>query len=168
MLSFHNDPKIKKKYLARVIAHRKADEIIKGKYWEGGKGCAVGCAIHSGNHSLYESELGIPEWLARVEDVLFEGMENKIAMKWPERFFKATPLGKDLNKIKAPFLIFVLESALEKFDHDKYPECKKTIGTVIELYKEGCEDQVRDDGIQGKSKNGKARDSRESKRAPSQ
>lgn len=32
MRAFHNDIKIKKKYLKRVISHRKADEIIKGKY----------------------------------------------------------------------------------------------------------------------------------------
>jgi hypothetical protein len=45
LIAFHNDQKIKDKYLARVEAHRKADEIIKGKYWENGKGCAVGCTL---------------------------------------------------------------------------------------------------------------------------
>ncbi len=44
--AFHNNPKVKSKYLARVKAHEKADEIIKGTYWQGGKGCAVGCTIH--------------------------------------------------------------------------------------------------------------------------
>lgn len=46
MKAFHNDKKIKAKYLARVKAHIKAGEVIKGKYWENGKGCAVGCTIH--------------------------------------------------------------------------------------------------------------------------
>lgn len=54
MKSFHNDQKIKTKYLARVRAHQKADEIIKGQYWEDGKGCAVGCTLHSSNHNAYE------------------------------------------------------------------------------------------------------------------
>lgn len=31
MLAFHGNPKIKQKYLDRVIAHGLADEIIKGQ-----------------------------------------------------------------------------------------------------------------------------------------
>ena len=54
MEAFHNDPSIKEKYLTRVQAHYKADEIIQGKYWENGKGCAVGCTIHSSDHKNYE------------------------------------------------------------------------------------------------------------------
>lgn len=38
MKAFHNDSKIKAKYLKRVQAHFKSDEIVKGKYWEDGKG----------------------------------------------------------------------------------------------------------------------------------
>lgn len=37
MKAFHDDLKIKEKYLSRVRAHKRADEIIKGKYWEDGK-----------------------------------------------------------------------------------------------------------------------------------
>src|ERR1700689_2130415 len=33
MLSYHSDPAIKARYLARIEAHADADEIIKGKYW---------------------------------------------------------------------------------------------------------------------------------------
>src|ERR1700730_6830463 len=100
MKSFHNDPKIKAKYLKRVKDHFKADEIVKGKYWENGKGCAVGCTIHDSNHKLYETELGIPEWLARVEDTIFEGLPNERAKLWPEQFLKAIKPGKNLNKIE--------------------------------------------------------------------
>jgi len=66
MLAFHNNPAIKEKYLARVRAHRVADEIVKGRYWENGKGCAVGCTLHSGKHMSYESELGIPVALGSI------------------------------------------------------------------------------------------------------
>lgn len=62
--SFHGDPAVKEKYLGRVRAHAAADELIHGVYWEGGKGCAVGCTVHSGDHTAYEVELGLPEWLA--------------------------------------------------------------------------------------------------------
>lgn len=134
MKAFLNDPAIKGKYLSRVKAHASADELVKGLYWENGKGCAVGCTVHSSNHGAYETELGIPGWLARLEDVIFEGLPNKSAMKWPEKFLRAIPVGGDLNVVKSPFLIFVLESTLDKFDHKTFPAVKKAIDDVIELY----------------------------------
>jgi len=91
--AFLNDKKIKQKYIKRLEQHYKHDEIIKGKYWEDGKGCAVGCTVHSDSHKCYESELGIPEWLAYLEDRLFEGMTNDKAKEFPLRFIKAIPVG---------------------------------------------------------------------------
>ena len=80
MLSFHNDPAIKAKYLDRVKAHAKADRLIQGTGWKGGKGCAVGCTLEAYDHSLYPIELGLPEWLARLEDRIFEGLPKAEAM----------------------------------------------------------------------------------------
>lgn len=39
MKAFHNKQKIKDLYLKRLKDHYDADEIIKGTYWENGKGC---------------------------------------------------------------------------------------------------------------------------------
>jgi hypothetical protein len=114
MQAFHNDKKIQDKYLGRVRAHAKADEIIKGQHWQDGKGCAVGCTIHSGNHLAYETELGIPQWLAKLEDRIFDGLPNEMAKEFPIEFIEAINIGADLNKIKIPMLIFIVESALEK------------------------------------------------------
>lgn len=93
MLSFHNDIKVKNKYLKRVNDHFKADEIIKGEYWENGKGCAVGCTVHSSNHMAYEIELGIPEWLAILEDRVFEGLPNDKAKAFPKEFLSSIRIG---------------------------------------------------------------------------
>lgn len=41
LLSYHGDKAVKAKYLRRVRAHEKADEIVKGTYWQNGKGCAA-------------------------------------------------------------------------------------------------------------------------------
>src|SRR3990167_744097 len=108
MNSFHSDPKIKEKYLSRVQAHAAADEIIKGKYWVEGKGCAVGCTVHSSDHSAYESELGIPRILARLEDGIFEALPNELAMTWPARFLESVPVGADLSMIWPKFVIWML------------------------------------------------------------
>ena len=108
MLSFHNDPAVKGKYVARLQVHHAADEIVQGKYWENGKGCAVGCTIHGSDHKAYEDELGLPEWLARLEDVIFEGLPNDKAKDFACDFLEAIPVGKDLNRVKWQFCAFVL------------------------------------------------------------
>ena len=135
MLSFHGKEKIKEKYLKRLKNHYDADEFVKGKYWEKGKGCAVGCTIHGSDHSRYETEIGIPEWVARVEDKIFEGLPDNIAKEWPLKFLKSIPVGVDLNKIKIQFLIFIVESVIDKFDHNKFHRIKSEIKKVISKLK---------------------------------
>lgn len=103
MKSFHNNPTIKAKYLERITAHEKADEIVKGIYWEEGKGCAVGCTVEKSDgtqHSSFETELGLPEWLARLEDTIFEGLPNEEAKTFPRRFLEAINVGSDLTAVK--------------------------------------------------------------------
>jgi len=88
--------------------HKEADEIIHGKYWEDGKGCAVGCTIHSSDHSAYETELGIPQAIARLEDSIFEGLSNGDAKLFPEQFLTAINVGADLTGVADRFLYWLL------------------------------------------------------------
>jgi len=138
MLSFHNDIEVKRKYVARTEAHRKADRIIRGTGWENGRGCAVGCTLEAYDHSRYPIELGLPEWLARVEDTLFEGMSLDRSTLWPSEFLMAIPVGvteKQFTlKVKAPFLVMVLEGTLENFDNNKFPEVTAAIRGSIALW----------------------------------
>src|SRR5580693_8962583 len=112
MQAFHNEEKTKQTYLARVRAHREADEIIKGRYWENGKGCAVGCTVHSSNHAAYEQMFGIPQTLARLEDRIFEGLPNEDAKAWPVSFMSAIEPGADLSRVHWQFLHWVLTDEL--------------------------------------------------------
>lgn len=137
MQAFHNDPAIKQKYLDRVRKHREMDNLIQGTGWENGKGCAVGCTLENYDHFRYPIELGIPTWLAMVEDKIFEGLPQNKAMDWPERFLSAIRVGDNLERVKAPFLIFVLESALEAFDHDEFPKVKAVLDDLIRLFESG-------------------------------
>lgn len=135
LLSFHSDPAIKEKYLARVHAHQAADEIIKGTYWESGKGCAVGCTIHSGKHLDYEKELGLPEWLAHLEDGIFENLPNEDAMRWPVEFLEAIPVGVDLEPVKRRFFIWLLtdetDGLINKVEDKKI---KQLISVIARLW----------------------------------
>jgi hypothetical protein len=132
MLSFHGKEEIKQKYIDRVIAHQQADRLLKGATGKDNKGCAVACTLDMVyDHSRYPIELGIPEWLARVEDTLFEGMNLEKSKTWPELFLKAIPIGVDLEPVKWKFLCMVLRSTFDTFDHAMFPDVKKATDRVI-------------------------------------
>jgi hypothetical protein len=146
MLAFHNDPAIKEKYLNRVRLHEAQDEIIHGKYWERGKGCAVGCTVHSSSHKAFETELGIPIMLARLEDRLFEGMANGNSKQFPARFLNAITPGSDLSRVGWQFLYWLLTEDLASRDDPRVSkEIKACADVLIPLTKgEPCDRNAAD------------------------
>lgn len=108
LVAYHGAESEKSDILEQLRAHAKADEIVKGQYWESGKGCAVGCTIHSALHVKYESRFGIPQMLARLEDVIFEGLPNEQAKEWPIHFMSAITPGADLSCVGWQFLYWLL------------------------------------------------------------
>ena len=140
MIAYHGKQEIKDQYLARVKAHREADEIVKGTYWEGGKGCAVGCTIHGSSHAQYEVELGIPRILARLEDGIFESIPNELAMTWPERFLDAIKPGADLSLVWPKFAVWMLiDSQWGVLQFAKIQRAKEAIERVADLYSKQIE-----------------------------
>jgi len=135
MQAYHDKQEIKEEYLARVRAHAATDEIIKGQYWENGRGCAVGCTIHSGNHQDYETLLGIPITLAYLEDVIFENLHLTKAKKWPELFLSSIEVGADLSLVFSKFIVRVLGD-IERgcIIHAKSQGSQAAINLVIKLY----------------------------------
>ena len=136
LLAFHGKPEIKQTYLARVKAHAKADEIVKGRYWENGKGCAVGCTIHSSQHRNYETELGIPLRLAYLEDWLFENLPSAEAKKWPAKFLSAIKPGADLSMVWYQFQHWLLvdpKRGVIRFS-GKHDAVRVAIQGVADLY----------------------------------
>ena len=134
--------KPKEFYLKRILDHEKADEVIRGVGYEDGKGCSIGCTLNNYSHAAYEKAGIGPEWLAIVQDRLFDGMNSDKAKTWTSVITKAIPdrlHGKtdhaDWDKVKAKFMIVVLKSALESFDHAKYPDVKKSIDGSIKIWK---------------------------------
>lgn len=142
----------KEEFVAELKKHQEADNFIKGTYGEKidgqFKACAVGCSLESiarikkiemdtSDHSKYPELLGIPEWLGRVEDTIFESLSESRSKSWPVEFSEAIPENVDLESVKAPFLICVLERALTTFDHTKFTDVKSSVDRVIHLYKTG-------------------------------
>ena len=138
MLAFHNDPAIKKFYTDRVDAHRAADEIRHGVYWEHGKGCAVGCTIHSGYHMCYEREIGFPLILAYVEDGIFEALGPPYDKNWPCDFLEAAPVGADLSLVWPHFFLQLATDMkygmLQYVQEKKFERQKAAINAAIHIY----------------------------------
>ena len=144
VLSFHNDIKIKQKYLSRLEVHRQADEIIKGKYWEEGKGCAVGCTVHSSSHDVYPVELGICWQLALVEDGLFENLPNEDAKNFPIEFLEAIPVGINTDVVYRKWVLWVLADEKEGLINViKNEEHKKALQSVADLYTLSFEREIK-------------------------
>lgn len=102
MLSFHNQQQVKNKYIERVQRHAALGNIIQGLGWEDGKGGAVGCTLEYydyENLERYRTELGLPVWLAILEEHIFDNLPPKEARIWPEIFLQAIPVGVDINLV---------------------------------------------------------------------
>lgn len=101
--AYHGDPAIKAKYINRIRAHRAAEHLTQGIGWEDDgdiRGCAVGCTLDAYDHSRYPIELGLPEWLAYLEDAIFEGLPADEAQTWPESFLEAIQPGADVEPVR--------------------------------------------------------------------
>jgi hypothetical protein len=134
MVAYLGDAKIKTKYLKRVQAHYKADEIIHGIYWENGKGCAVGCTIEGSQHSRYETELGIPQTIAYLEDRIFEGLSNGKAKEFPVKFLKAIKPGADLSLVTPKFMVWMLKEQEGYAGPKAFPDVLGVLRQVAALW----------------------------------
>ncbi|MFS4438581.1 hypothetical protein ACMA5I_10235 [Paracoccaceae bacterium GXU_MW_L88] len=137
MKTFNDDPALKELLLKETIAHREADELVRGTYNETDsetfKGCAVGCAVdtlnrklgkdyNNGDHEALETEGWYPAWLAYLQDTFFENVTEY--KTWPERFVAAIPAGVEfetLERVKWQFLSYLMDeniARVEKLDID--------------------------------------------------
>ena len=139
MQAYHGDPAVKAKYIARMREHQEADELVCGIDWENGKGNAVGCTVHTDNSTAYETELGMPEWLARLEELLFEGMTNETAQQFPVKLLEAVPIGfSDWDDVYHGFCAHTLREC--RFDREKFPDVVVALDIIVDLH----EDRSRD------------------------
>ena len=137
MKAFLDSPELAVKIRAQVQAHFDADEIIHGKYWENGKGCAVGCLVHSANHAEFETKLGIPKEIAYLVDGLFEALPNGIAKEFPLRIVNAIKPGADLSMVIPQFLLWMLsDPKIGSITDVRYDETKRFVKAVIAIFEE--------------------------------
>lgn len=95
----------------RVEQHVAADSVIQGSYWNGSRGCFIGCINHSSDPAGAEKQYGLPVMVQRIAESIFERLPSKDAVK----FFAALPNaigcdGKDLSRIGWEFLAQALRN----------------------------------------------------------
>jgi hypothetical protein len=146
MLSYHNDPAVKAKYVARFAEHRRLDQVIQGLGFDNGRGCFVGCTLDGYDHSRFPVELGWPEWLARLADSLFERCPKESAPQFGTDLLDAVPVGVDLGPVRAAFLLTVQRrnlTRLEGSNNANYAiKCQVAIQGVIEWLEDGTKDKA--------------------------
>jgi hypothetical protein len=139
LVAYHGNQSEKDAILAQLAEHRAHDQIVKGQYWEDGKGCAVGCTIHGSGHKKYEPIFGIPQALAHIEDAIFEGLPNEIAMDWPIRFMAAIKPGSDLSLVQWKFLHWLLtdENVNPGINHPTVKDAIKLTADLMKILSDG-------------------------------
>lgn len=133
MLSYHNDPAVKAKYVSRFAAHRAADEVIQGTGFGNGRGCFVGCTLDRYEHRGFPLELGWPEWLARLADKIFEGMPEEDAPQFGTNLLAAVPVGVDLEPVRHRFLLTVQRRNLVRLAENKEPYAAQVRASIEQV-----------------------------------
>ena len=146
MLAYNNDPMLKAAICAEIKRHQDQDMIVAGTYWDGSKGCAVGCSLRSyalatniklpdfDNHKIYDKFLGKGgEALARLEDTLFENMPRPGHLKFPLRVAHAIRPGADISGVFHRFVAWALTNPA-LFSGCLHPAVKPAIDAVAAMY----------------------------------
>ena len=116
------------KLTIEVKRHIEADAVVQGDYWDGSKGCFIGCLAHSNDATKLSDLYGLPLPLVRICENIFENLPAEDA----KCFFAAIPAavgrdGKDLSRVHWAFLASELR-ALPEVDTDT----QKVIDNVID------------------------------------
>ena len=132
MLAFHGLESERQVAIADMKAHREADLLIRGRYWEDGKGCMLGCLTHQNEntHERLEEMYHIPKSLGLLCDTMFEGLPKEEAMDFPVQVLEAIQAGADLTHVTNHFVVFVLRDVRPNADNDG----QAAIDTCIALY----------------------------------
>ena len=127
MLAYNNDKEFKERAVAAAMHHRDADMLISGTYGQmNGKfhGCSVGCdayditgKIIDDPHSTTAKYFGFPEWLERLRDTIFEGLDKTARNNWHVDLKKAIPVGmtkEQFESVKSQFILYLMVENIER------------------------------------------------------
>lgn len=137
LLSYKGDPALKSWAVSEAKRHAAEDLLIAMMYCRGDQGCSVGCFTRDpdGGHSKYPELLGLPVWLAYIQDAVFEELSAENDRHWwHQAFFEAIPVGADLT-LAAPRLLRLF-LGLCVFDDEQWPRIARGVANMRILFDE--------------------------------
>ena len=149
MHAFYGNQELKSGLIEQMRGHRLADQVRHGFYWQNGKGCAVGCAIHtdSNPHAECERRYGVPRLLVKLQDRIFEGLPSPEDVYWGERFWEAVPVGADLSLVWPQFALALLSDpghgVLRYVQAERFTRQKGAIEAVVAYYRKWVDTQKK-------------------------
>ena len=144
MLAYHNDPTTKQEVLEQLQGYYDAEEIVREKCRDDGKGFSMSSIFKLAENF---NTFGIPEILAHLENVIFEGLPNEEAKNWPIRFMSSINVGADLSTVWRDFAIWLLVDPIDGVIQYTQPgsDAHRVITQVATLYQNGyTQQQMRD------------------------
>lgn len=106
--------------IAETRSHIEADAVAQGAYWDGNKGCFIGCLTHSDNARAVTERFGMPLPLVVIAEHIFEALPKADAVDFFANIATAIGKdGKDLSFLHWEFLGDVLESLPEQSSENR-------------------------------------------------
>jgi len=108
--AFNGSTEAKSALVGRLAAHADAKRLVPGAFrWSGEQGSLVGCLLENPDPACWETELGLPQWLALVADKLAEGSGSpESAAALGARLLQAIRPGVDLEPVGSRFILRLL------------------------------------------------------------
>ena len=101
--------------------------------------------IRHNQHTAYESLIGVPRILAKLEDGIFEGLPIERARVWPGEFAAAILVGADLSLVWPRFAVWLLVDAEHGvIRHAKTDKAREAIQQVATLHQQVVEGKTVD------------------------
>ena len=149
--AYNNDPVFKQELIDISIIRRQKGQYIKGTFGEDNieddvfMGCSVGCSVVDvcaikgikldvdflSDHAWFAEKLGVPVFITRLQDCIFEGVSDAKREAWTTDFFSAINEGSDLSQVTPKFLKFLLEDVLKHVQDEKHALQKDAINGSI-------------------------------------
>ena len=117
--AFNGSETFRQQMIDAADEHERLDHYMAGTYGDGVKACSVGCSVRSvnkinnkrilrGSHAGLAKNLGIPEFICRLQDTIFEGLPSALRPSFTGKLFRAIKAGADLSAVLPLFLLRVL------------------------------------------------------------
>jgi hypothetical protein len=114
MKAFNDDLGVQLKYLNEVRAITNLN--LSGGSNDFDQISDICQSLDATNETSFALEVGIPAWLMELQDTIYNHLPTDLAKTWPVRFLDAIQVGSNLNDVKVPFTIFLLDQNLKSLD----------------------------------------------------